>query len=101
MVREKKRQKICFQKSIRHTKPSLKKIPEYLKQKAPKNIEPTIGNILSTSKRVLNKAREKFLPDVNIFEFTSDWILMKDFIFTFDDLERCDCHINELLGVIK
>lgn len=89
------------QNAPKHVGSSMKKLSQYLKQKTPKNIEPTIGNILSTSKRVLNKVRERFLPDVNIFEFTSDWILMKDFIFIFDDLERCDCPINELFGFIN
>lgn len=93
--------KYVVQKTTKHIIPAIKNIPKYLKQKAPKNMEPAIGNILSTSKRVLNKVREKFLPDVNVFEFTSDWILMKDFIFIFDDLERCDCPINELFGFIN
>lgn len=93
--------KFLLQRTTKHINPIFKNIPKYIKQKAPKNIEPAIGNILSTSKRVLNKVREKFLPDVNVFEFTSDWILMKDFIFIFDDLERCDCPINELFGFIN
>ncbi|MCM1159280.1 MAG: KAP family NTPase [Clostridium sp.] len=89
------------QRTTKHINPIIKNIPKYIKQKTPKNIEPAIENILSTSKRVLNKVREKFLPDVNVFEFTSDWFLMKDFIFIFDDLERCDCPINELFGFIN
>lgn len=78
-----------------------KHISSFIKQKTPKNMEPAIENILATSKRVLNKVREKFIPNVSIFEFTSDWLLMKDFIFIFDDLERCDCPINELFGFIN
>lgn len=93
--------KFLVQRTTKHISPIIKNIPKYIKQKTPKSIEPAIGNILSTSKRVLNKVREKFLPDVNVFEFTSDWILMKDFIFIFDDLERCDCPVNELFGFIN
>lgn len=89
------------QRTKKHINPIIKNIPKYIKQKTPKNIEPAVGNILSTSKKVLNKVREKFLPDIDFFEFTSDWFLMKDFIFIFDDLERCDCPINELFGFIN
>lgn len=74
---------------------------KFIKQKAPKQIKPATQNILLTSKKVLNKVREKFLPDVDVFDIVSDWISMKDFIFIFDDVERCDCPINELFGFIN
>lgn len=93
--------KYIVQKTTKHMGTKIRSIPAYLKQKAPKSMEPAIGNMLSTSKRILNKVREKFLPDINFFEFSSDWFLMKDFIFIFDDLERCDCPINELFGFIN
>lgn len=32
---------------------------------------------------------------------TSDWLSMKSYIFIFDDIERCDCPINELFGFIN
>lgn len=93
--------KYIVQKTTRHMNTKIKNIPAYLKQKTPKNMEPTIGNILSTSKKILQKVGEKFFPNINFFEFSSDWFLMKDFIFIFDDLERCDCPINELFGFIN
>lgn len=74
---------------------------KFIKQKAPNKIKPATQNILLTSKKVLNKVREKFLPDVDVFDIASDWISMKDFIFIFDDVERCDCPINELFGFIN
>lgn len=93
--------KYIMQKTTGHAGGILKNIPKFMKQNTPENIQPVIGNILSTSKRVLNKVREKFLPDIDVFEFTSDWVLMRDFIFVFDDLERCDCPINEVFGFIN
>lgn len=74
---------------------------KYVTSKTVKLTNPVAGNILTTSKRVLNGVREKFLPDVKICDIASDWILMKDYIFIFDDLERCDCPINELFGFIN
>lgn len=93
--------KYIVQKTARHMSPRIQNIPAYLKQKTPKNMEPALGSILSTSKKILQKVGEKFFPNVNFFEFSSDWFLMKDFIFIFDDLERCDCPINELFGFIN
>ena len=93
--------KFLIQKTEKHISSKIKDIRKFIKQKTSNAVDPTIENILSTSKKILNKVREKFLPDVNIFEFTSDWILMKNFIFIFDDIERCDCPINELFGFIN
>lgn len=60
-----------------------------------------VGNMLSSSKKIMNAIREKYLPETKLFEIATDWITMKSYIFVFDDLERCDCAINELFGFIN
>lgn len=59
------------------------------------------GNILISSRKIGSAIWKKFSNDTNIYEMTSDWLSMKSYIFIFDDIERCDCPINELFGFIN
>lgn len=59
------------------------------------------GNILSSSRKIGNAILKKFVPDANAYEIASDWLAMKSYIFIFDDIERCDCPLNEVFGFIN
>lgn len=59
------------------------------------------GNILLTSRKIGNAIWKKFSNDTNAYEIASDWLPMKSYIFIFDDIERCDCPLNELFGFIN
>lgn len=59
------------------------------------------GNILLSSRKIGNIILKKFVPDANAYEIASDWLIMKSYIFIFDDIERCDCPLNEVFGFIN
>ncbi len=59
------------------------------------------NNILSSSRKIANAIWKKFSDDTNAYEIASDWLPMKSYIFVFDDIERCDCPLNELFGFIN
>lgn len=57
-----------------------------------------IGGIL---KRAINETTQKLVLNKVIFDIVSGIIPLKDYIFIVDDLERCDCNINELFGFLN
>lgn len=59
------------------------------------------GNILLSSRKIGSAIWKKFSNDTNAYEIASDWLPMKSYIFVFDDIERCDCPLNELFGFIN
>lgn len=59
------------------------------------------NNILLSSKKIGNAILKKFLPNMPLYEIASDWLNLGSFIFVFDDLERCDCPINEVFGFLN
>ena len=59
------------------------------------------NNILLSSKKIGNAILKKFLPNIPLYEIASDWLNLGSFIFVFDDLERCDCPINEIFGFLN
>lgn len=59
------------------------------------------GNILLSSKKIGNAILKKFLPETSLYEITSDWLSLGSYIFIFDDLERCDCALNEVFGFLN
>lgn len=76
---------------------------EKIKDKASWGVtgEKVSGNILLSSKKIGNAILKKLLPETSIYEITSDWLNLGAFIFVFDDLERCDCPINEVFGFLN
>lgn len=58
-------------------------------------------NLLTSSKKIGNAILKKFLPETSIYEITSDWLNLGAFIFIFDDLERCECSLNEVFGFLN
>lgn len=59
------------------------------------------GNILVSSRKIGNAILNKFAPNANAYEIASDWLAMRSYIFIFDDIERCDCPLNEVFGFIN
>ena len=59
------------------------------------------NNILLSSKKIGNAILKKFLPNMPLYEIASDWLNLGSFIFVFDDLERCDCPLNEVFGFLN
>lgn len=59
------------------------------------------NNVLLSSKKIGNAILKKFLPNMPLYEIASDWLNLGSFIFVFDDLERCDCPINEVFGFLN
>lgn len=58
-------------------------------------------NVLLSSKKIGNAILKKFLPETSLYEMASDWLNLGSFIFIFDDLERCDCPLNEVFGFLN
>ena len=59
------------------------------------------SNVLLSSKKIGNAILKKFLPETSLYEISSDWLNLGAFIFVFDDLERCDCSLNEVFGFLN
>ena len=59
------------------------------------------SNVLISSKKIGNAILKKFLPETSLYQITSDWLNLGSFIFLFDDLERCDCPLNEIFGFLN
>lgn len=58
-------------------------------------------NILLSTKKIGNDIVKKFFPESTVYDIASDWINLKSYIFIFDDLERCDCPLNEVFGMLN
>lgn len=63
--------------------------------------EKVSSNLLLSSKKIGNAILKKFLPEESLYQIASDWLNLGSFIFVFDDLERCDCPINEVFGFLN
>lgn len=58
-------------------------------------------SIFLTSRKIGNLILKKAIPDNAIYDIAFDWLSLRSFIFVFDDLERCDCPINEVFGFLN
>ena len=57
--------------------------------------------VLSSTRKIGNEIIKKFLPREAVFDISLDWLTLKSYVFIFDDLERCDCPLNEVFGFIN
>lgn len=57
-----------------------------------------VGNAVNTSRKIGNIILKKFFPEASIYEIAAEWLDLGAFIFLIDDLERCECSINEVFG---
>lgn len=63
--------------------------------------EKVTGNLVHSSQKIGNVIMKKFLSEESLYKISTDWLNLGSFIFIFDDLERCDCPINEVLGFLN
>lgn len=64
-------------------------------------VEKVSSNILLSSQKIGNVIMKKFLPEASLYKISSDWLNLGSFIFIFDDLERCECPVNEVFGFLN
>lgn len=57
--------------------------------------------ITNALKRIASEIAQKYSSNKLIFDVTSEVFTLKDYIFIVDDLERCDCNINEVFGFLN
>ena len=56
---------------------------------------------LFSSWRIAKAIRDIKAPDTNLYELFGNWLKLDAFVFIFDDIERCDCPLNEVFGFIN
>ena len=55
-----------------------------------------------TAKKIRNNCQKnKVCPEVSIYDLISEWYDFSKYIFIIDDLERCDCPLNEVFGLLN
>ncbi len=57
-----------------------------------------ITNVLKT---IAGEITQKYTSNKLMFDVASEIFSFKDYIFIVDDLERCDCNINEVFGFLN
>lgn len=60
-----------------------------------------VGNILLTSRKIGTALIKNQMPDANLYDMVNNWFQLNQYIFIFDDIERCDCPLNEMFGYIN
>lgn len=66
-----------------------------------KKVSEVGSNFYSSSKRIGSLLLDKYVSKDRGFEIASDWLKLNSYIFIFDDIERCDCPLNEVFGFIN
>lgn len=77
------------------------KIKDNVRSENERTVSKIANNVLLSSRKIGNAIMKKFVPEVDTYSVVSDWLVMNNYIFVFDDLERCDCPINEVFGLIN
>ncbi len=60
-----------------------------------------LDSAVSSTKKIVGGLAKKFFPEESLFDVALDWIKSKSYVFVFDDLERCNCNLNEIFGFIN
>ena len=60
-----------------------------------------VGNGVHSAITLAKAARDIFAPGASVFEFEEPWIDLASYVFIFDDVERCNCPLNEVFGFIN
>lgn len=60
-----------------------------------------VGNGVHSAITLAKAARDIFAPGTSVFEIEEPWIDLASCIFIFDDVERCNCPLNEVFGFIN
>lgn len=61
----------------------------------------TVVNGVQSAITIAKAARDSIAPGTSIFELAEIWKDLTTFIFIFDDVERCNCPLNEVFGFIN
>lgn len=60
------------------------------------------GRVLyAATQKIIGTAMQRLQISYNLYEYLLDFVVLRDNIFVFDDLERCNCPINDILGYIN
>lgn len=57
--------------------------------------------IANVTRKIVGTVMQQFEISYKAYEFVSDFFMMNKNIFIFDDLERCSCSPNDILGYIN
>lgn len=60
-----------------------------------------VGKSVQSILTIAKAARDIYAPGASIFELEGIWRDFTSYIFIFDDVERCDCPLNEVFGFIN
>ena len=60
-----------------------------------------IGKSVQSALTFAKAARDIYAPTASIFDLEGIWRDLTAYIFIFDDIERCDCPVNEVFGFIN
>ncbi len=60
-----------------------------------------VENGIQSAFALAKAARDILAPGTSVFDFEGIWRDLASYIFIFDDVERCDCSINEAFGFIN
>ncbi len=60
-----------------------------------------IRKLLQSGRKIGSAVFKKFNAEDLVYSFSSDWINLSPSIYIFDDLERCDCPMNEVFGFLN
>lgn len=74
------------------------RLKNIIKQKKSKG---TVGNILLTSRKIGTALIKTQIPDANLYDMVGNWLKLNQYVLIFDDIERCDCLLNEMFGYIN
>lgn len=71
----------------------------HLTGKGKKENKTEIASIMAKKLGVI--AKNKVCPEGSIYDLISEWYDFSKYIFIIDDLERCDCPLNEVFGLLN
>ena len=60
-----------------------------------------LDSAASSTKKILGGLAKRVFPEESLFDVALDWIRTRSYVFIFDDLERCNCNLNEVFGFIN
>ncbi len=70
--------------------------------KPDKSSKPSVGRkALFSAWQIAKAYKDNATPNTSLFDLLENWQDLSSFVFAFDDLERCDCPLNEVFGFIN
>ena len=56
---------------------------------------------IASTKKIVDAIAKKLFPDVPFYNISWEWLKLNSCVIIFDDLERCNCNLNEVFGFIN